>query len=495
MNYTNSITMDLFTFTSTAENTLKKSSCTDKIQKPATALWNKCLKIIKDNVNESVFKTWFKQIEALKWERNRLTLMVPSQFFIEWIEEHYYDLLKNTVMKVLGENAGIVYQIVIDESSNDSLEERTIKVPGFKYNPKTNQNSLQFAEPKPEPPFETNLQARYSFENFVTGDSNQLASSAAIAVAQKPGGTKFNPLVIYGDTGLGKTHLAQAIGNFIAHHSPKLRILFTNSEKFYFDFINAIQNNKVREFVNFYRSIDVLIVDDIQFFAGKGKTQDNFFHTFNALHQAGKQLIFTSDRPPRDLKDVDNRLISRFQWGLTVDVQPPDLEMRMAILQKKSLDEGIEIPFEIIEYLAKNVNSNVRDMEGTLISLIAKITLDKKQLSIELASEVINGHNRRDISPLSIEDIKLKVSTYYKLDAQILESKSRKHEIALARQMAIYLSKQLTRNSLKNIGQAFGGRDHSTVLHSCKTMENYLDTDRTVKSAYETLLGQFNKSL
>ena len=486
--------MDLFSFTRTADKTMSKSDGAEQIQKPATALWSKCLKIIKDNVNESVYKTWFKQIEALKWEKNHLTLMVPSQFFIEWIEEHYYELLKNTVSNVLGEKAGLIYQIVIDDSSDDSLENRTIKVPGFKFNPKTTQGVIQFSESKVEKPFDTNLQPRYSFDNFVTGDSNQLASSAAIAVAKNPGGTKFNPLVIYGDTGLGKTHLAQAIGNHIAQNNPSGKILFTNSEKFYYDFINAIQNNKAREFVNFYRSIDVLIVDDIQFFGGKEKTQDNFFHTFNALHQAGKQLIFTSDKPPRDLKDVDERLISRFQWGLTVDVQPPDLEMRMAILQKKSTDEGIDIPFDIIEYLAKNINSNIRDMEGILISLIAKTTLDKKELSMELATEVITGHNRNNPLPLTIQDIKAKVANYYKLEPEILESKSRKHEIALARQMAIYLSKQLTRNSLKSIGASFGGRDHSTVLHSCQTIENYLDTDKNVRASYESLFNQLKRN-
>jgi len=255
------------------------------------------------------------------------------------------------------------------------------------------------------------------------------------------------------------------------------------------EFVNAIQNNKVNDFINYYRSVDILIVDDIQFFGGKEKTQDNFFHTFNALHQAGKQLVLTSDKPPKDLRDVDDRLISRFQWGLTVDVQHPDLEMRMAILQKKSLDEGIDLPADSVEYLARNVKSSIRELEGTLISLIAKVTLDKRDLNLDLVREVVQGMAKSNNEPLTIDTIKETVASYYKLPVEILASPSRKHEIALARQMSMFLAKRLTQNSLKTIGSHFGNRDHSTVLHSCQTIDNYLATDRTVKAAYEYLLN------
>lgn len=482
------------------ENTLglfnQKSVTTDSVttaanlsvnDKSALSRWTACLSIIKDNVSAQVFKTWFKPIKALKYENNQLTLMVPSQFFLEWIEEHYYDLMQKTIRKILGESAKLQYEIVIDDSEEVS-QNTTIKVPGFKHKHINAQNPLPFDKNKPQAKeIPTNLNPKYSFENFITGESNQLASSAAQAVSSNPGGTKFNPLVIYGDTGLGKTHLVQAIGNEIISNNPNARALFTNSEKFTNDFITAIQTNKVSEFVNFYRSVDVLIVDDIQFFAGKEKTQDNFFHTFNALHQAGKQLVLTSDKPLRDLKDVDDRLLSRFQWGLTVDIQPPDLEMRMAILRKKSLDEGIEIPNEIIEYLARYSKSNIRELEGNLISLIAKYTLDRKALTLELAKEVVHGAPGFEPKQLTIDDIKRIVSDYYDIPIDKMESKSRKHEIALSRQMSMYIAKQLTSLSLKSIGANFGGRDHSTVLHSCQTIENYLVTDKSVKNSFETL--------
>lgn len=479
-----------------SESASRVAGVTDHLQMPnskdsnATKKWQRCKDIIKDNVSDQVFGTWFAPLEALQLKESRLTLKVPSQFFYEWIEEHYYDLVDKTIREVLGEDAKIEYEIIVEDKS-ESLIDRSIKVPGLKYPPGKSQTSLNFgAKVKVNTDYPTFLKANNSFSNFITGESNQLASSAAVAVSQNPGGTRFNPLVIYGDTGLGKTHLVQAIGNEIVLKKPESRVLYTTSDRFTMEFIDAIQNNKTNDFVNFYRSIDVLIVDDIQFFAGKEKTQDNFFHTFNALHQAGKQLVLTSDKAPRDLRDVDDRLISRFQWGLTVDVQTPDLEMRMAILQKKSIDEGIELPNDIIEYVARHVKSSIRDLEGTLIGLIARYTLDKKPLTLDLAKEVVHGSALRELKPLTIDDIKEDVATYYKLSIDLLESKSRKHEIALARQMCMYIAKQLTSLSLKSIGSHFGGRDHSTVLHSCQTIENYLVTDKAVKNAFEML---FNK--
>lgn len=462
----------------------------------AESYWSKCLDIIRDNVSKQVFKTWFEPIKALKWEDNLLVVKVPSQFFCEWIEEHFYPLLQKTIAKVMGENAKLQYEIIVDDNGN-SLENRTIKVPAFKYPTNGQQGTLPFATGTltKQAEFISNLNPRYSFNNFVRGESNQLASSAGMAVGQKPGGTRFNPLVIYGDTGLGKTHLVQGIGNYIMQNNPKSRTLYTTSERFTMEFINAIQENKVNEFISFYRSIDVLIVDDIQFFAGKEKTQDNFFHTFNALHQAGKQLILTSDKPPRDLANVDDRLISRFQWGLIVDIQPPDFETRMAILQKKSADEGMEIPTDILEYLARNITSSVRELEGCLISLTAKVTLDRRDMTLALAQEVVHGVGSSEPKPITIEDIKELVSQYYKLPVELLESKSRKHEIALARQMAMYITKQLTQMSLKSIGSHFSNRDHSTVLHSCQTIENYLVTDKTVKTSYHTLMRQIKPEI
>ena len=460
----------------------------------AEIYWNKCLDIIRDNVTAQVFKTWFEPIIPLSWTNNLLTVQVPSQFFCEWIEEHFYQLLQVTISQVLGQNARLQYHVVVDDNS-DTLENRTIRVPAFKYPPKQQVDNLPFANEVSSVPqdFPNFLNPRYSLNNYIRGESNQLASSAAMAISKSPGATRFNPLVIYGDTGLGKTHLVQGIGNYIVSENPNTRVLYSTSERFTMEYINAIQNNKINDFISFYRSIDVLIVDDIQFFAGKEKTQDNFFHTFNALHQAGKQLILTSDKPPRDLADVDERLISRFQWGLTADIQAPDYEMRMAIIQRKSSDEGMELPIEIIEYIARHVKSSIREIEGTLISLFAKVTLDRRELNIALAREVVHGIASREPQELTVDDIKEMVSKYYKLSVDILESKTRKHEVALARQMAMYLTKKFTQLSLKSIGMHFGKRDHTTVLHSCNTIDNYLLTDKVVKSAYETLVKKLKR--
>ncbi|MFP4544239.1 MAG: chromosomal replication initiator protein DnaA [Candidatus Kapaibacterium sp.] len=474
------------------ENTKKRPHKNITADKKAIAFWEKCLEIIGDNVELTVFNTWFRPIRAYKWDNNTLTVIVPSQFFYEWIEEHYSSLLQKTIYQVLGDDARLQYDVVVDDSDT-TLDNRTIRVPAFKGSANSNNNSVatpSFRNETSTRPYRSGLNSQYTLDNFIIGESNQLASSAGRAVSENPGGTRFNPLVVYGDTGLGKTHLIQGIGNSILKRNPKSRVMYTNSETFTMDFINSIQNNKVSEFVNFYRNIDVLIVDDIQFFGGKEKTQDNFFHTFNALHQAGKQLVLSSDKPPRELQDVDDRLISRFQWGLTVDIQQPDLEMRMAILQKKSMDEGIELPPDIIDYLARHVTSSIRSLEGTLISLIAKVTLDKRELSLDTAKEVVYGISALEPKSLTIDDIKDAVSSYYKIQIDMLESKSRKHEIALARQMAMYLAKQLTSMSLKSIGSTFGGRDHSTVLHSCQTIENYLVTDKSVKNACENLLNK-----
>lgn len=460
----------------------------------AKVCWNNCLELIRDNVSTQVFRTWFEPIKALNWYNNQLVVQVPSQFFCEWIEEHFYPLLQKTISQVLGEEATLQYEVVVDEN-NDTLDKRTIKIPAFRYPPNGRQGVLMFAnQDNKVSEFKSNLNPRYSFDNFVKGESNQLASSAAWAVAQNPGGTRFNPLVIYGDTGLGKTHLVQGIGNFIVRKNSRMKVLYTTSEHFTQEFINAIQNNKVNEFINFYRSIDTLIVDDIQFFSGKEKTQDNFFHTFNALHQAGKQLILTSDKPPRDLDNVDDRLISRFHWGLIVDIQPPDFETRMAILQKKSIDEGIELQNDILEYLAKNIKSSVRELEGCLISIIAKVTLDRRELTLDLAKEVIYGIGGSEPKPVTIDEIKKTTADYYNLPIDLIESKSRKHEITLARQMSMFLAKQLTQLSLKSIGSSFGNRDHSTVLHSCQTIENYFATDSTIRLTYETLKRKLGRA-
>ncbi|MES2766221.1 MAG: chromosomal replication initiator protein DnaA [Bacteroidota bacterium] len=460
----------------------------------ALASWERCLGIIRDNVSSQVFKTWFEPTKALRLKDNQLTIQVPSQFFCEWIEEHYYALLQKTLFQVLGGNAKLQYEVLMDDSEQHTLESRTIKLPAFKHPPQqASQPVLPFAQnnnstQQQHQNFPMFLNPRYTFDNFIRGESNQLAVSAAMAIADNPGRTRFNPLVLYGDTGLGKTHLVQAIGNQIIQKNKNARILYTSSERFTMEYVSAIQNNKVNDFTNFYRGVDVLIVDDIQFFGGKEKTQDNFFHTFNALHQSGKQLILTSDRPPKDLSDVDDRLISRFQWGLTADVQMPDYEMRMAILQRKSADEGMELPQDVIEYVARHVTSSVRELEGCLISLIAKVSLDGREMTEELARKVVEGIAGTGAArPMNINDIKAETAQYYNLSVELLESKTRKHEVVLARQVAMFLTKHLTHMSLKSIGASFGKRDHTTVLHSCQMIENYMEREIEVRKAVEAL--------
>lgn len=492
-------TLNLFQTTTTtveeANTSTKRMARTDNSggSSDAETLWARCLEIIRDNVSEQVFKTWFESMRPQSWDGNQLTLDLPSQFFYEWIEEHYSSLLQKTVQKVLGAKAKLQYQVVVDEGDS-SPEQRTIKLPAFR---KQAQQPLPFEESAqtsgPKPPaspthYPTYFNPRYTFENFIRGENNQLATSAAMAVADNPGGTRYNPLVIYGPTGLGKTHLVQAIGNRVLQRNRNAKVLYTNSEKFTMEYINAIQTNKLPEFTQFYRSVDVLVVDDIQFLGGKERTQDMFFHTFNALHQAGKQVILTSDKQPKDLADVDERLISRFQWGLTADIQPPDFETRMAILQQKSQEEGVDLPGDIMEYVARHVTSSVREIEGCLISLLAKVTLDNRPLTLDLAKEVVRSvTNAPSSRQLTIDDIKQEVAAYYNQKVDLLSAKTRKHEVVLARQMSMYLAKNLTQMSLKSIGMHFGGRDHTTVLHSCQQIMNYIDTDKKIRQDVEFL--------
>lgn len=453
--------------------------------------WSNCLTVIRDNITENPFKTWFIPLKPLRYERDTLTLKVPSQFFLEWIEENYYDLLQKTVFNVFGENTLLDFEIVVEKASN-TLEERTIKVDG-----KNQQKSLSFdIEKKTEDEYPETLNSRYQFDNFVIGDSNQLASSATQAVSEKPLHNRYCPLFIYGNSGLGKTHLLQAIGNSVRRNEPKLKVLYLSSEKFYTDFIDSIRDNKVSKFMAFYRNIDVLLIDDIHILAGKDKTQDNFFYIFNALYQAGKLIVITSDRSPVELKDIDNRLISRFQQGLCVDIKPPEFETRVAIILKKAKDEGIEIPMDVVSFIAQNVVNNVRQLEGTLISILAKVAFDHRQLNVELAREVIGANNvSSEEKVLTIDVIKQLVSNHYSIHIDEMESLSRKHEIALARQMAMYLGKKLTMLSLKKIGAAFGKRDHSTVLHSIKTIDNYIFTDPVVKKDCRVLTDKCQEYL
>lgn len=448
----------------------------------AFSVWSACLSSIQAQVTSQNFIAWFEPVKASKLESGELTVQVPSQFFYEWLEEHYYSLIKTTISRFLGENAKLTYVIVPPDESGDGLD--IYSAPGIKVDNPVSVSSVRVAPSFPPSEREENLQSvktflnpRYTFNNFIKGDSNQLARAAASAVSNNPGGTSFNPLVIYGGTGLGKTHLIQAIGNYALEAGKAKRVCYVSSEKFTIEFVDAIQSDKIREFSNYYRSMELLIVDDIQFFSGKEKTQDSFFHTFNTLHQMGKQIVLSSDKPPKELKGLNERLISRFQWGLTADIQPPDLETRTAILRKKCEDDNIEIPQEVLDCIATNVTSNIRELEGCYISLLAKASLENRELNLELARDVLRLVVSDVRSPITVEEIQRLVAEFFDIPPDLLRAKTRKQEIVNARQIAMYLAKEMTNCSLKTIGLHFGGRDHSTVIHAYQSVEDQMRLD------------------
>ncbi len=471
-------------------------------------VWKNCLKIIRDNVSLQSFKTWFEPIKPVKLENSVLTIQVPSQFFYEWLEEHYVGLLRKTIKRELGNDARLEYRIVVDNTSNGNAKPFTVNYPN--YNTGNNKNP-EVAAPlvmgnSIKNPFiipglkkvniESQLSPVYNFDNFVEGDCNRLARSAGFAVATKPpGSTAFNPLVVYGGVGLGKTHLAQAIGNQFKQHFPNKTVLYVSSEKFTNQFIEALKNNAVNDFIHFYQLIDVLIVDDIQFFANKDKTQDIFFHVFNHLHQGGKQLVLTSDRAPRDLEGMEERLLSRFKWGLSADLQVPDFETRIAILEKKMYADGIELPREVVEFVAYNINTNIRELEGALISLLAQASLNKKEIDIELAKKIIKNFVKSISREVSIEYIQKTVCEHFEIPVDKLKEKTRKRAIVQARQLSMFLAKNFTKNSLKVIGKHFGGRDHSTVIHSCQAVQNLIDTDGEFRDSVKEIQKKIQLSI
>lgn len=455
----------------------------EKINNSFLAVWKDCLKVIKDNVSDLTYNTWFLPIKPVELENSILKVQLPNQFFWEWIDEHFNTLINKAVQDVLGPNAKLNYVIAEDKD----------------YVPEPPSAPIQVVLPKPavaknRQTFDSFLNPRYTFENFIKGEGNQLARAAAGAIGDNPGGTSFNPLFIYGGVGLGKTHLIQAIGNKIVQDFPEKRVIYLSSDKFTVEFVEAIQTNKVNEFQSFYRNIDALIIDDIQFLIGKEKTQDLFFHIFNTLHQSRKQIILSSDKPPKDLKGLDDRLISRFQWGLAADIQPPDLETRIAILKRKADDYGMYISPALLEYIASSITSNIRELEGCLIKLLANASLNNKEINLELAKKTVAEIATDRKVNITIEHITKAVCSYMKIDENKLRDKTRKKEIVLTRQLAMYLTKRLTKQSLKSIGLYFGGRDHSTVIHACETIEQAYVTDKHIKDLCDTLRTQIELS-
>lgn len=465
-------------------------------------VWERCLKVIRDNIPYQSFKTWFEPIVPLSCDGNVLTIQVPSQFFYEWLEEHYINLLKKTIKKELGPRGRLEYSVIMDNSYNDT-KPISVNYPTSERKATKNKAvsmpidiSNRAARDIPNPfiipglkkiKVESQLVDAYSFDNFVEGDCNRLARSAGWAISENPGKTAFNPLLIYSNVGLGKTHLIHAIGLQVKNNYPEKTVLYVKTNEFVNQYIESVRNNNQNDFIHFYQMIDVLIMDDIQFVAGKEKTQDVFFHIFNHLHQNNKQLILTSDKPPVELKGMEPRLLSRFKWGLAADLQVPDLETRIAILKKKLYKDGIEMPYEVIEYLAYNITTNIREMEGALISILAQSTLNKKAINLELARQMIDKFVKNTTREISIDYIQKVVCDYFGIPIDIINSKTRKREIVQARQLAMFFSKKHTKSSLATIGLHCGNKDHATVLHACRTVNNLVETDKRFRVYVEEI--------
>jgi chromosomal replication initiator protein len=461
--------------------------------------WEKCLNVIKDNVPGSSYKTWFEPIVPLRLENNILTIQVPSAFFYEYLEEQFIDILKKTLRMVLGVGAKLEYNVVMGNSAtngpitvsyptsnSNKIQNKPLTVP-LRTEEKSSIKNPFIIPGIQKLQIDPQLKPDNTFDNFVEGDCNRLARSAGYAVAQNPGGTAFNPLMIYGNSGLGKTHLAQAIGIEVKERFPDKVVLYVNANKFQTQFTEATRNNNRNDFLHFYQMIDVLILDDVHEFAGKEKTQETFFHIFNHLHQTGKQLILSSDKPPIELKGMEQRLLSRFKWGLTADLQTPDFETRMEILRRKIYNDGITLSDEVLEYIASHVTNNVRELEGALVSLLAQSMLNKREITLELTAKLINKLVKNSKRELSIEYISKVVCDYFSMPVDALQTKTRKREVVQARQIAMYFSKSLTKYSLASIGAQIGSKDHATVLHACKTVNNLKDTDKNFRQFVEDI--------
>ncbi len=469
---------------------------TDDLRSAAVAIWQLSLEKIKAAISPQSYTTWFEPLVPKSLEGTTLRLLAPSGFISEWILQHYQQLIESALIELLGPQAGFAFEHAAEVEGVETLLEPAVYIPqvpvpqvaptpvASEVPPpppanrmnvsaaqlRDNRSGIKSLNPAPKPPVDPNINPGYEFDTFIRGEANKLAFAASMAVANNPGGTRYNPLVIYGNVGLGKTHLIQAIGNYSLEKFPELRVLYTSSERFTKEFVDAVQTDKINDFNNLYRSIDMLIIDDVQFFAGKERTQDSFFHTFNELRENGKQIILTCDRPPKELKDIDDRLLNRLQWGLTADIGAPDLEMRIAILRHKAIRDGFDISDEVLEFIASNVTTNIRELEGCLISLEATISLEGKEPSVELAREVLRKVARRSAPVLSVETIQKYTAKFFSIEEQLLRDKTRKQEIVQARQVAMYLCKELTASTLNMIGLHFGGRDHSTVIHAQQTI-------------------------
>ena len=446
------------------------------------AIWSEVLGLLSKRIKKQSFYTWLRPTNAISQNNGTITVGVPNRFVAEWIKEHYLNHINEALVQIIQKPVQCRFAVQSTQASGqycifggDSEDRQTVK---RIERPAVSTYCGRFP-----------LNRRFTFDSFVVGDSNQFAHAASFAVAEAPGRTQYNPLFIYGGVGLGKTHLIQGIGNFCLETNSCDKIIYVTSEKFTNDFINSITDHTVNSFASLYRGCDILLIDDIQFFTGKESTQEQFFHTFNTLYQNGKQLVLTADRPPNEIKGLEERLLSRFSWGLVVDIQPPNLETRIAILKKKCDFDSICLPIDVISFIAESVKSNIRELEGCVIRLCAYASLKNKDITVDLAQHVLKDVIKTDRKPLTIEQIQKKVAEIYKLSDDLLRAKKKTQDIVQARQIAMYLSRTLTSASLKTIGAKFGGRDHSTVIHSCNHVSGRMKKDVNFKLQLDSIIN------
>jgi len=473
-------------------------------------IWDNCLHVIRERIAPQSFDTWFRPIRPTKLDKQVLTIEVPSQFFYEWLEEHYLGLLKEAVHTTLGPQGRLEYAIVVDNQPQQNGRS-TVHMPTASHANSASGHShkglshhLDAQRPVPNPfvipgirhfEVDSNLNKNHTFENFIEGDCNRLARAAGYAVANKPGLTAYNPLFIYSGVGLGKTHLLQAIGNAIKETAPRKAVLYISSERFINQFVEAVRKGTVNDFMNFYQMIDVLLVDDIQFLAGKEKTQENFFHVFNHLRQSGKQIVLASDRPPHEMEGMEERLLSRFKWGLSANMHIPDFNTRKEILKSKMYHNGIELEEEVVDFISHNITSNIRELEGALTKLLAQSALNRRDVDLNLAKSMLQDFVSNVSREITIESIQRIVGDHFKVEVDQLKAKTRKRQIVQARQIAMFFAKEMTRHSLKSIGLHFGGRDHSTVIHALQTVGDLVATDKFFKQSVTDIRKRISMEL
>jgi chromosomal replication initiator protein len=438
-------------------------------------LWSEALEEIKDRVGKQNFDTWIKPVRFITKNRNEVTLEVPNKFFRDWLTENYIGQIENILATFAKQDIKIVFSVNQKLAARSTVEK----------NPKKDEKE------RDKPPRTSNLIPKYTFENFVIGASNQFAHAACMAVANQPG-DHYNPLFIYGGVGLGKTHLVNAIGHWAEAQRAGLKVVYLSSESFMNELIGSLRRDRMDEFKAKFRTVDILILDDVQFLAGKERTQEEFFHTFNSLYESHKQIVITSDKFPKEIPGLEDRLRNRFEWGLIADIQPPDVETRIAILQKKAEVEGVRLPSDVAIFLATHINSNVRELEGSLTRLGAFSSLTKTPITLELTKEVLRNTLRGAEKDLTVEGIQKTICDYFNIRIGDLKAKRRTQNIALPRQVAMYLCRKHTENSFPAIGDKFGGRDHSTVIHASKTIEQRIKDDPNMQNTIEKLERTLN---